>query len=62
MAPEQLRGLQTDARTDIFAFGTVMYELFTGWAAFRGDGEMSTSEAILGKTRPCSTVDRIFAV
>jgi serine/threonine protein kinase len=36
MAPEQLEGQEADARTDIFAFGTVLYEMVTGWKAFEG--------------------------
>src|SRR5262249_48446931 len=37
MAPEQLEGKQTDSRTDIFAFGTLLYEMATGQKAFQGE-------------------------
>ena len=35
MAPEQLEGLEADARTDIFAFGVLLHEMVTGRKAFR---------------------------
>jgi serine/threonine protein kinase len=47
MAPEQLEGKETDARTDIFAFGTVVYEMATGKKAFEGTSQASLIAAIL---------------
>jgi serine/threonine-protein kinase len=47
MAPEQLEGKQTDARTDIFAFGAVLHEMVTGQRAFQGESRASLIAAIL---------------
>ena len=47
MAPEQVRGLQTDHRSDIFAFGCVLYEMLSGHRAFRRETSMDTMSAIL---------------
>jgi serine/threonine protein kinase len=48
MAPEQLRGLRVDRRTDVFALGIVMWELLIGRYLFRRDTEFLTFQAITG--------------
>jgi Tol biopolymer transport system component/predicted Ser/Thr protein kinase len=47
MAPEQLEGKEADARTDIFAFGVVVYEMTTGKKAFEGKSQASLIAKIL---------------
>ena len=47
MAPEQLEGHEADARTDIFAFGAVLYEMLTGQRAFEGRSQAGLVGAIL---------------
>jgi eukaryotic-like serine/threonine-protein kinase len=47
MAPEQLEGLEADARTDIFGFGAVLYEMATGKRAFDGSTKTSVIAAIV---------------
>src|SRR3989475_2263975 len=57
MSPEQIEGKEADARSDIFAFGAVLYEMATGKRAFQGKSHLSTASSILEKDPdPISTI------
>jgi serine/threonine protein kinase/WD40 repeat protein len=59
MAPEQLQGHEADARSDIFAFGAVVYEMGTGRAAFPGQTAVNVITSILTTEPPPMSVARL---
>ena len=52
MSPEQLEAKEVDARTDVFAFGAVLYEMVTGRKAFTGESQASLISAIMTSEPP----------
>jgi Tol biopolymer transport system component/predicted Ser/Thr protein kinase len=52
MSPEQVRGKPADYRSDLFAFGAILFEMLSGQRAFRGDTAADTMSAILTKDPP----------
>jgi hypothetical protein len=52
MSPEQVRGRPADARSDIFSFGAILYEMLSGRRAFHGDSAADTMSAILKEDPP----------
>jgi serine/threonine-protein kinase len=60
MSPEQAEGKAVDARSDIFSFGVVLYEMVTGRKAFKGDTTLSTLSSILrDEVRPVSATTNV---
>src|SRR5207245_11041666 len=52
MSPEQVRGQAVDHRSDIFAFGAILYEMLSGRRAFHGESAVDTMSAILKEDPP----------
>ena len=52
MSPEQVRGMAVDARSDIFSFGAILYEMLSGKRAFHGETAADTMSAILKEDPP----------
>ena len=52
MSPEQVRGKPADRRSDLFSFGTILYEMLSGQRAFRGETAADTITAILTREPP----------
>jgi len=52
MSPEQVRGTEVDARSDLFAFGAMLYEMLSGEPAFRRDTGVETLHAVLKEPAP----------
>jgi serine/threonine protein kinase/Tol biopolymer transport system component len=62
MSPEQVRGRPADARSDIFSFGAILYEMLSGKRAFQGDSAADTMSAILREDPPdLSSTNRLIA-
>jgi serine/threonine protein kinase len=59
MAPEQLEGKEADARSDLFAFGAVLYEMVTGRKAFQGSSPASLIAAILSTEPPVAELQSL---
>ena len=61
MSPEQAAGKSVDARSDIFSFGSVLYEMVTGQRAFQGESKMSILAAVLNQEpKPASEISRLL--
>ena len=54
MSPEQLQGKPVDARSDLFSFGCVLYEMLTGKRAFEGDNPASVRPCWSGSPHRCT--------
>ena len=61
MSPEQVEGREADARSDIFSFGSVLYEMTTGKRAFEGKSQVTVASAILEKEPDPVTISQPLA-
>jgi eukaryotic-like serine/threonine-protein kinase len=59
MAPEQLEGRDADPRSDLFAFGAVLYEMLAGRRAFTGDSQASVIAAVLDSEPPSLSASQV---
>lgn len=59
MSPEQVRGQEVDARSDLFSFGAVAYEMISGTQAFRGESSVETMNAILKDEPPELDIEKL---
>src|SRR5262249_28712059 len=63
MSPEQAQGKSADARSDVFAFGAVLYELVSGQRAFPGDGVLDVLNAVVhDEPRPLETTPELQTI
>ena len=58
MSPEQAEGRPVDGRSDVFSFGSVLYEMLTGRRPFQGDSQVSVRKAVLTMTPPSPRATR----
>ena len=58
MSPEQAEGRPVDARSDVFSFGSMLYEMLTGRRPFQGDSQVSVRKAVLTTTPPSPRATR----
>jgi len=58
MSPEQAEGRPVDGRSDVFSFGSVLYEVLTGRRPFQGDSQVSVRKAVLTTTPPSPRATR----
>lgn len=54
MSPEQARGAEVDARSDLFSFGVLLYEMLTGVSPFQGSNALETLSKVVSERPPCA--------